>query len=82
MKAKKLLERLGEFLSAEKRAQHEQSESIQKVLKKLKKKERNLKEKLDAETDTEHRHKLAAQLEIIFAQRKKGVKLLRELRGK
>ena len=49
-----------------------------KILKKLKAKENKLREALAAETSQEKRAKLQKELDIIHAQRKKGIKLLRE----
>ena len=79
MKTKRLLEKLALYLNADRRALLAERDSLKKVLKKLKKKERRLKEKLAAETDAERIRKIERNLKIIYVQRRKGVKLLRDL---
>ncbi len=79
MKTKRLLEKLALYLNADRRALLAERDSLKKVLKKLKKKERRLKEKLAAETDAERIRKIERNLKIIYVQRQKGVKLLRDL---
>lgn len=80
MKTRKLLKRLTAFLDADKSAQRAEIESIRKVLKKLKEKERGLREKLDEATEPEERKAIAAKLAIIYAQRRKGLERVRAIR--
>ncbi|MBL4795578.1 MAG: hypothetical protein JKY24_08795 [Pseudomonadales bacterium] len=79
MKLKKVLQKLAQYLDAEQRDQLNQYDSIKKVLKKLKTKRNRLMDKIElAETD-EERKRLQSKLDVVHAQRRKGVKLLKEL---
>lgn len=80
MKTKKLLARLSGFLDADRSAQAREIDSIRKVLKQLKEKERKLQRKLEEKPDREDRDEIAAKLRIIYAQRRKGVERVRALR--
>ena len=79
MKTRKLLSKLTEFISAERRAQVQHIKSIKGVLKELKSKERKFQEKLEHEKDPEQREEIESKLRVIHAQRKKGIAILREL---
>lgn len=78
MKQKKLLEKLKAFFDSDARERDKQKSDIKDILKKLKKKERNLKEKFDAEDDVEKRNRIQQKIGVIYAQRKKGIKLIKE----
>ena len=78
MKVHNLVRRLEELLSAKKRARRARIDSMRQVLKKLRKKERDLEEKLRKEPDRGARKKLERKVRIAHAQRKKGVKSLKE----
>lgn len=80
MKAKKLLERVKQFLDADRHTQRNKIKSIRKVLKELKEKERNIREKLENEKDSIAKEALQLRLEVIYAQRKKGVDRVQELK--
>ena len=80
MKATKLLEKLKDYLGAERRAQLAKYDSIKRVLKKLKKKENALKDKLKKEHDEKARKRLKKEMDVLSAQRKKGVNTLKELK--
>jgi len=80
MKATKLLEKLKRYLGAEQRAQLAKYNSIKRVLKKLKKKENALKDKLKKEQDESTLKQLKKEMDVLSAQRKKGVKMLKELK--
>lgn len=80
MKTKILLEKLKDHMNAERRDQLAKYESIKRILKKLKKKENTLKDKLKAEQDEKIRGRLQKEMDVLFAQRKKGVKLRKELK--
>ncbi|TVQ67356.1 MAG: hypothetical protein EA373_12580 [Oceanospirillales bacterium] len=80
MKANKLLERVKQFLDADRNTQLDKIRSIRKVLKELKEKERNLRDKLEDEKDSEARESLQLRLDVIYAQRKKGVDRVQELK--
>lgn len=81
MATKKLLAKLGRFLDADRASQRKEIDSIRKVLKKLKHKERDLREKLPKAPAGEERDEIAAKLEVIYAQRRKGLDRVKELRG-
>lgn len=81
MKTKNLLSRLTRFLDADTKTQQKEIKSIRELLKKLKQKERDLKEKLDKRPDREDADDIRIKLDVIYAQRLKGldrVKLLKE----
>jgi len=80
MKAAELLEKLKGYLGAERRAQIAKYDSIKRVLKKLKKKENALKDKLKKEHDEKARKRLQKEMDVLSAQRKKGVNVLKELK--
>ena len=80
MKVTKLLEKLKAYLGAEQRAQLAKYDSIKRVLKKLKKKENALKDKLKKEHDEKAHKRLKKEMDVLSAQRKKGVRMLKELK--
>ncbi|MDP6184531.1 MAG: hypothetical protein QF609_12015 [Gammaproteobacteria bacterium] len=79
MKQKKLLDKLKTFFDAGARERERQRTDIKDILKKLKKRERKLKEKLAAEKSGGKRKRLQQEIDVIYAQRKKGVKLVKEM---
>jgi hypothetical protein len=81
MNTKTILQALGNFLNADKAAQLEELESIRRILRQLRAKERKLREDLAAESDPEEREERAAELEVVHAQRVKGMERVAELRG-
>jgi predicted nucleic acid-binding Zn-ribbon protein len=81
MNTKTILQALGDFLNADKAAQLEELESIRRILRQLRAKERKLREDLAAESDPEEREELSAELEVVRAQRVKGMERVAELRG-
>ena len=80
MKAEKMLEKLKDILSAERHKQLEKYQSLKKVLKALRVEKRRYEEELSNETNEEARHELASRLKVISKQRKKGLKVLKELK--
>jgi len=80
MKTKKLLKKLKDILSAERRAQLEKYASLKKVLKSLRDEKKKLKNDLETEENEEVRHEISSKLKVISMQRKKGLKLLQELK--
>lgn len=80
MKVKKLLEHVKQFLDADRQTQLEKIRSIKKVLKELKEKERKLKDLLDKESDEDVCEALQLRLDVIYAQRKKGIDRVQELK--
>ncbi|MCK5498812.1 MAG: hypothetical protein KAI77_06405 [Gammaproteobacteria bacterium] len=79
MKQKKLLDKLKIFFDSDAREREKQKSDIKDILKKLKKRERKLKEKLDAEKNAGKRKHFQQEIDVIYAQRKKGIKLIKEL---
>lgn len=82
MKLKKLLEKVEKFLSADRDTQAVERKSVRELLKKLKDKERSLRKQLDDSRDSEELDSLKTRLEVVHAQRKKGVERIRALRKK
>lgn len=80
MKTNKLLEKLKDHLNAERREQLAKYDSIKRILKKLKIKENELKDKLKKEPDEKVRNRLQKEVDVLFIQRKKGLKLRKELK--
>ncbi|MGF1547337.1 MAG: hypothetical protein ACFCUG_08425 [Thiotrichales bacterium] len=81
MKRKKLLEKLGEYLSADHREQLKRKESLKKLLHNLREKRDELKAEIAATADTDERERLQAKLDVLAAQREKGLQLLKNLQG-
>jgi len=82
MKLKKLLNQLNVFLHADEQLQQDKDEALAKVLKKLKKKEMKLQEAVYLLPDGDERKFLEQELKIVHSQRKKGIGLLSEMRGR
>ena len=77
MGKKKLLIKLQEFFDADQREKERRVKDFKRILKKLKEKERGLEEKLKKCTNAEKAVELQQELDIIYAQRKKGVKIIK-----
>ena len=80
MKAEKMLDKLKDILSAERHAQLEKYSSLKKVLKSLRNEKRQFAEQLESEDNEEIRQEIESRLKIISKQRKKGLKVLKELK--
>lgn len=80
MKTRKLLEKLAHFMDKDRNAQTEELATIREVLKKLKKKEHKLREKLEANPGEEERAELQGKLDVVHAQRIKGLERVKEIR--
>lgn len=80
MKLKKALNKLSAYLNAQKREQLEEYVSIKKVLKKLKNKRNDLRERIDIANDPNERERLQKKLDVLTAQRQKGLQLLKKLK--
>ena len=80
MKAEKMLKKLKDILSAERHKQLEKYQSLKKVLKALRVEKRRYEEELSNEVDEAVRHELASRLKVISKQRKKGLRVLKELK--
>ena len=79
MKRKKLLKTLARVLYMEGRDQRKHRDELKALLKKLKLKKVELEEKMVLEKDERKRKRLGKELEIINAQRLKGLKALQDL---
>jgi len=80
MKAKKMLKKLKDILSDERQAQLARYSSLKKILKALRVEKSRLKIKLEEAKTEEERQDINSRLKIISAQRKKGLKVLQELK--
>ena len=77
MKTRKLLDKLVAYLDGDARKRKQQRDDIKAALKKLKRREKKLLNRLDDEKDSGHRKALKNEIDIVHAQRKKGVRLLK-----
>jgi len=80
MKAKTMLKKLKDILSAERHAQMAKYSSLKKVLKALRKEKVRLENKLTKAKTEEEQQKITSRLKVISAQRKKGLRVLKELK--
>lgn len=80
MKTPKLIKKVQEYIDADKMKQCKRQDCIKEVLHKLKKKQRILKEKLTSEKDEKERKQIQKTLDIIYVQRKKGLKALKTMK--
>jgi predicted negative regulator of RcsB-dependent stress response len=80
MKAKKLLDKLKDILSAERYAQLAKYSSLKKVLKALRVEKTRLKKELAEASDENEQQEIAIRLKVISVQRKKGLMVLKELK--
>ena len=79
MKQKKLLKSLAKVLDMEGRKQRNHRDELKDLLKELKKKKLELEQQMLHEKDERKLNRLGKELEIINAQRLKGLKALQEL---
>ena len=80
MKTDKMLDKLRNILSAKRHAQLEKYKSLKKVLKALRVEKRKFEKELASETDKAARQEISSRLKIISKQRRKGLKVLQELK--
>ncbi len=80
MRVKKLLNKLKDILSEERKVQLKKYSSLKKVLKSLRAEKTRLEVELKREKDEDARQEIESRLKIISAQRKKGIKVLKELK--
>ncbi len=79
MKKKKLLKKLQAFFDLDERRKKAHVDDLCKILKKLKAKERKIAAELEREIDPEQCKVLQQELDIIDAQRKKGINFIKQL---
>lgn len=79
MKLKKQIRKLQDLLNAEAREKLKHRDDLRTLLKKMKKKELSLSERMEIEIDQEKRDRLIKDIDTLHAQRKKGVMALKAL---
>ena len=79
MKLLKLLETAQKYLDDEKLQAGERKKCLKDIQQKLKKKKKQLKEKVAAESEEKELKRLKKNLDIVTAQRKKVIAALKEL---
>ena len=79
MKIKKYLKKMADYLDVDKQKYSSRKSCLEDILKKLKKRKRNLKEQLKNETSKKRIEALSEELQVVQTQRKKGLKALKEL---
>jgi hypothetical protein len=82
MKVEKMLDKLKDILSADRQTQLAKYTSLKKVLKSLRIEKKKLEKELPGVIDEEAKHEIASRLKVISMQRKKGLKVLKELKKK
>lgn len=78
MKTRKLLDKLVTYLDGDARQRKKECDDLKAVLKKLKRREKKLLSHLKDEKDDNRQKTLKNEIDIVHAQRKKGVRLLKE----
>lgn len=81
MNTNDLFKAIKDFANTERREQITKYESLKRLLKKLKIKQNLLKEKVKSESNKKVKKRLEEKLRVLKAQRKKGLKLLKELKS-
>ena len=80
MRIKQLLDKLSEILDEDRKVQVEKYKSLKKVLKALRNEKTGLEKTLENTENEEIRHQIESRLKIVSAQRKKGLKVLKDLK--
>jgi len=80
MTTNKLLNAISDFFDESKKKQHDKKKYLKQVLHKLKTKCKKQRKKLEIEKDKGKRQNLQKELDIICAQRKKGLKRLKQMK--
>ena len=82
MATDKLIDKLSRFLDLDRQKQKEKRAKIRMLLKKMKKQQRVLEDKLQNTPDAGKRKRIKRDLKVLHAQRRKGVKLCRAIKCK
>jgi len=80
MKLSKLLEKAEALLDPKERKRKAQKKNLKHVIKKLRKQEKSLLKSLESESSKPQAAKIQDQVNLAHAQRKKGLKVLKELK--
>lgn len=80
VRIKQLLDKLSEILDEDRKVQVEKYKSLKKVLKALRNEKTGLEKTLENTENEEIRHQIESRLKIVSAQRKKGLKVLKDLK--
>ena len=80
MKFTKLREKLGALMSTQASEDQKQIEALKEILKKAKRKSRELRRKAQSMKEGRKLREIQEKIEIISAQRKKGLELLKVLK--
>lgn len=82
MNKEKLLKKLQSLLSQGDDARAKDIKKLHKVVKELKKKQKNFEHRLEATTDSKERSRIKKNIEVLKLQRQKGAAAYRQLKGK
>jgi hypothetical protein len=80
MGTEKLIDKMHGLLKLDREQLKKKRDKVRSLLEKLKKKQKDLEEKLANEKDEEKKKRLEQNLKVIYAQRKKGIKLCKSLK--
>lgn len=80
MKAKQLIKQLKELTNDKDRKRKEHRKDLKHLLKRMKKKEKELRGQLEQESDEAKLKKLKTNIDVLHAQRKKGIGVLKALK--
>ena len=81
MNTNDLLKTIENFVDTNRRERIKRYESLQRLMKKLKIKQNQLKDKVKNESNKKFKNRLEEKIRVLKAQRKKGLKLLKELKS-
>jgi len=81
MGPKKLLKKLTEFFDMDIRDREKRKDELNELLSRLKQKELELKAELENVQDEQLRSVIAQNIDVVHTQRKKGVQMLKDIRG-
>jgi hypothetical protein len=80
MGTERLIEKMQGLLKLDQKHLKKKRDKMHSLLKKLKTKQKELEEKLQKEKDEEKKRRLQQNLKVVYAQRKKGIKLCKSLK--
>jgi predicted negative regulator of RcsB-dependent stress response len=81
MGPKKLLKKLTEFFDMDARDREKRKDELNELLSRLKQKELELKAELENAKDEQLRSMIEQNIDVVHTQRKKGVQMLKDIRG-